>query len=380
MLLDYESLRVIWWLLLGALLMGIAIMDGFDYGVGMLLHRVAKTDDERRVVLNTIGPVWEGNQVWLILGGGAIFAAWPILYAAAFSGFYFAMLAVLFGLILRPVGFKYRSKLNNPLWRGLWDIGLLLGGLLPALVFGVAVGNVLQGVPFHFDSSLRFFYTGSFWALFNPFALLCGVLSVIMLVMHGGIFLAIKTTGMVQQRASRYVSGSAILVVILFAAAGYWVCHDLVGYHLLGSISHDGPSNPLMKHVVKQTGAWLNNYQSQPLTMIAPALGFAGTALAFISNQLKAYKTAWVCSAVAIAGVIATVGFSMFPFILPSASQPEMSLLVWDASSSHLTLWIMLIATVIFLPLIIFYTSWIYYVLRGKVTAEEIQHNSHHMY
>jgi len=185
-MLDYGTLRVIWWLLLGVLLVGFAVMDGFDLGVGMLLPIVGRTNIERRVIINTIAPVWEGNQVWIILGAGALFAAWPAVYALAFSGFYFAMLLVLAGLILRPVGFKYRSKIESETWRTVWDTALFLGGFIPAFIFGVALGNILQGTPFHFDITLRAFYTGSFWGLLNPFAILCGLVSVFMLAMHGG--------------------------------------------------------------------------------------------------------------------------------------------------------------------------------------------------
>lgn len=190
--LDYETLRIIWWLLIGILLIGFAIMDGFDLGVAMWLPWLGRTDIERRILINSIGPTWEGNQVWFILGGGAIFAAWPTLYALSFSGFYMAMLVVLLALILRPVGFKYRSKLDNPTWRAFWDWALFIGGFVPALIFGVAVGNVIQGVPFYFDESLRVFYTGSFFELLNPFALGCGLLSVLMLAMHGVFFYSSK--------------------------------------------------------------------------------------------------------------------------------------------------------------------------------------------
>lgn len=187
--LDYETLRIIWWVLLGTLLIGFAVMDGFDLGVAIWLPWLAKTDIDRRVLINSIAPTWEGNQVWFILGGGAIFAAWPALYALSFSGFYLAMLIVLLALILRPVGFKYRSKLPNAAWRSFWDKALFIGGFVPALIFGVAIGNVLQGVPFHFDESLRVFYTGTFLQLLNPFALLCGLVSVVMLAMHGAFSL-----------------------------------------------------------------------------------------------------------------------------------------------------------------------------------------------
>ena len=161
--LDYETLRVIWWALLGVLLIGFAIMDGFDLGVAMWLPIIAKYDVDRRILINSIAPTWEGNQVWFILGGGAIFAAWPALYALSFSGFYWAMLLVLLALIMRPVGFKYRSKLKSHTWRNNWDKILFVSGLVPALIFGVAVGNVLQGVPFHFDNSFNYFINICGW-------------------------------------------------------------------------------------------------------------------------------------------------------------------------------------------------------------------------
>lgn len=379
-MIDYEILRVIWWLLLGTLLVGFAVMDGFDLGIGMLLHRVAKTNDERRVVLNTIGPIWEGNQIWLVLGGGAIFAAWPALYGLSFSGFYFAMLLVLFGLILRPVGFKYRSKIDNTRWRGAWDFALFLGGLIPALVFGVAMGNVLEGAPFYFDETFRSFYNGDLLGLLNPFALLCGLVSVSMLLMHGAIFLCIKTEGAIQRRARNYARVAAFLTIALFALAGYWVAHGIVGYVLSSAPIYDAPSNPFTKTVTTAVGAWMNNYHHYPLLTIVPALGFLGALWALLLVNGQFYRWAWVASALSIACIIATVGVSMFPFILPSTVNPSLSLMVWDASSSQLTLFIMLIATIIFLPLILLYTSWVYYVMRGKVTTSFVQKNQHNVY
>lgn len=379
-MLDYVSLRLIWWLLLGVLLIGFAIMDGFDMGVAILLHRVARNNAERRVVINTIGPVWEGNQVWLILGGGAIFAAWPMLYSVAFSGFYFAMLAVLAALIIRPVGFKYRSKIDNSQWRQLWDLVLFIGGFVPALIFGVAMGNILQGVPFHFDTSLRDFYTGDFLSLLNPFALLCGLLSVSMLCMHGGIYLATKTEGPVQKRSINYAGMAALLTIILFAVGGVWVARYLDGYKFVSHVVWDGPSNPLYKEVVRSGGAWLENYQQDPRFLLVPLVGFLGSVFAILFLMLKKLKSAWFASACSIAGIVGTVGVSMFPFILPSSTDPNVSLTVWDSSSSQLTLFIMLIATLIFLPIILAYTTWVYHVLRGKVTEQEIETNSKGMY
>ena len=371
--LDYETLRIIWWVLLGVLLIGFAVMDGFDLGVAMWLPWIAKTDMERRVLINSIAPTWEGNQVWFILGGGAIFAAWPMLYGLVFSGFYFAMLLVLLALILRPVGFKYRSKINNSTWRAGWDWALFLGGFIPALLFGVAIGNVLQGVPFHFDANLRAFYTGSFIDLVNPFGLLCGLISVAILAMHGAFFLNVKTEGLLQQRAMVVSRICALLMIVLFLCGGAWLYTAMEGYDLVSAIGHDGPSNPLYKSVIRHTSAWFSNYQQFPLTTLAPIIGIAAALLAII--LVKHAKPAFVCSSISIMGIVATFGVSMFPFILPSSTHPEQSLMVWDSSSSQLTLFIMLCATVIFFPIILSYTAWAYHVMRGKITEQTIHDN-----
>lgn len=371
--LDYDVLRVIWWLLLGILLIGFAVTDGFDLGVAICLPWLAKKDIDRRILINSIGPTWEGNQVWFILGGGAIFAAWPDLYAVSFSGFYLAMLIVLLALILRPVGFKYRSKINNPTWRSCWDYALFIGGFVPALIFGVALGNVLQGVPFYFDESLRPFYTGSFWALLNPFALLCGLLSVSMLTMHGAFFIQVKTNADLQQRANLTARLAALFTLVLFLSGGLWIYHSIDGYVLVGNMLHDGPSNPLYKNAIKQAGAWFLNYQHQPILMVVPMIACLSALLALIFA--KKPKTAFLCGGTCVASIIGTVGVSMFPFILPSSSHPEQSLMIWDSSSSQLTLLIMLIATIVFLPLILLYTAWVYRVLRGKISAETILNN-----
>ncbi len=379
-MLDYELLRMIWWVLLGVLLAGFAIMDGFDLGVGMLLPILARTDVERRVVINTVGPVWEGNQVSIILGGRAIFAAWPYIYAISFSGFYLAMLLVLIGFILRPVGFKYRSKLQSTAWRQTWDHILAIAAFIPSLVFGVALGNVLQGVPFHFDTDLRAFYTGGFWALLNPFAILCGLVSVAMLVMHGAAYLAVKTDGILSQRAVKATRYGAFAVLILSIAAGIWVAKGIDGYVVTSTLAHDGYSNPLHKTVITQAGAWLSNYKLHPYTMLPPLMGIIGALAVLLFAGKGTGKTVFVISSATVLGIVTTVGVSMFPFILPSSSDPSASLLVWDASSSQLTLFIMLIAAVIFIPLILSYTAWVYHVLRGKVTEQTITSDEKTMY
>ncbi len=378
--LDYETLRLIWWLLLGVLLIGFAIMDGFDLGVATLLPFVGRTDTERRVLINTIGPVWEGNQVWFILGGGAIFAAWPPLYAVSFSGFYLAMFLVLAALILRPVGFKFRGKVADPRWRAVWDAALFIGGVVPALVFGVAVGNVLQGVPFFFDDSLRATYSGGLLDLFNPFALLCGVVSLAMLVMQGGAFLALKTEAPIASRSAKAGSLAAMLAVAAFAAGGIWIAYGIDGYVVAAGIVTDGPSNPLGKVVAQETGAWLANYGTWPWMITAPALGFSGCVLALIFLRMGWAGPAFLASSSGIFGIVATAGVSMFPFLLPSSSDPGSSLTVWDSSSSHLTLFIMLGATVIFMPVVLLYTAWVFRVLRGKVTAAYVEENTEGTY
>lgn len=372
MLLDYETLRLIWWLLLGVLLIGFAVMDGFDLGVGALLPFVARTDTERRIAIGSVEAVWEGNQVWLILGAGAIFAAWPPLYAVAFSGFYVAMFLVLVALILRPVGFKFRSKIEDRRWRALWDWALFTGGAVPALIFGVALGNVLQGVPFRFDDTLLSTYEGGFLGLLNPFGLLCGLVSVAMLVMHGAAYLMVKTDGPVAARARGAATGAGLLLIALFAVAGVWVATAIEGYVVVGTQPVDGPSNPLAKEVVRETGAWLANYAVHPWMMIAPIAGFAGAALAVLLARARLAVPALVASGLSVSGVVATAGVGLFPFLLPSSLDPASSLTVWDSSSSRRTLMIMLVATAVFMPIILVYTGWVYRVLTGKVTAEQV--------
>ncbi|WP_106796893.1 cytochrome d ubiquinol oxidase subunit II [Rhizobium sp. H4] len=379
-LIGYETLRLIWWLLLGVILIAFATTGGFDLGVGTLLPFVARTDAERRVAINTIGATWEGNQVWLILGGGAIFAAWPPLYAVSFSGFYLAMFAILFALILRPVGFKYRSKRDSARWRNAWDWALFIGGFVPALIFGVAVGNVLQGVPFRFADDMRIFYEGSFFALLNPYALLCGLLSVAMLTMHGAAWLVLKASGPVAERARSYGSIAALAAIVLFALGGLFLWIGVGGYRIASDISPIGPSNPLLKSVVIENGAWLANYNAHPWMILAPVLGFAGAALALLAMRAGREVTTLIFSKMAILGIISTVGLAMFPFILPSSLDPRSSLTVWDASSSHMTLFIMLVVTVIFLPIIVAYTVWVYKVLWGKVDEKSVTDKNSHAY
>jgi cytochrome d ubiquinol oxidase subunit II len=370
---DYETLRLIWWALLGILLIGFAVTDGYDLGTGMLLPFAARSDGERRQMLESIEPHWEGHQVWLILGGGAAFAAWPLLYATAFSGFYLAMFLVLAALILRPVGFSFRNKRDDARWRSGWDRALFAGGLVPALIFGVAFGNLLQGVPFHLDDDLRPIYDGGFFGLLAPFNLLCGLVSVAMLVLHGGGWVALKTDGAVAARSRHAAIIAAISLIVLFAIAGLWVARYLPGYAITGDVARGGASNPLAKTVVTENGGWLRNYDSYRWMLVAPALAFAGALAAALLHAVRQPLAAFLASAAAVAGTIATAGLSMFPFLLPSSSDPRSSLTVWDSSSSRLTLFIMLIVTAIFLPIILCYTGWALRVMRGKITLAHVE-------
>lgn len=377
---DYATLKLIWWGIVGLLIVGFAILDGFDLGVGVLLPFVGRGDDERRVVLNAVGPTWEGNQVWFITAGGATFAAWPLVYATAFSGFYVALVIALFALFLRPVGFDYRSKVADPRWRRAWDWGLFLGGAVPALVFGVAFGNLLVGVPFHFDADQRVFYTGSFAGLLNPFGLAAGLVSLSLLTMHGGLYLQLRTEGALQARAILAARLAGIVFIVAFAAAGFWVATGLAGFQIVAMPPPDSAFIPAAKTVARLPGGWLANYATQPWTLAAPIAGFGGALLALVASARKRAGAAFLLSCIGVAGVVLTAGFALFPFIMPSSSHPASSLTVWDAVSSHRTLQVMLWAVVIFVPLIVAYTSWVYRVMRGKVTTQQVRAGGHSLY
>lgn len=380
-MLDYAMLKVIWWGLVGVLLVGFAIMDGHDMGVGTLLPFIGRNDEERRVVINTVGPHWDGNQVWFITAGGAIFAAWPLVYATAFSGFYWALLAVLWALFFRPVGFDYRSKIHDARWRSTWDWGLFIGGSVPPLIFGVAFGNLLQGVPFQFNDFLVSSYTGTFWQLLNPFAILAGVVSSAMITLHGGVYLAHRTEGVIQSRAISAALGAAAATVLAFIAAGVWLRYGSIeGFVMVQAPDPNGLPDPLAKIVARSADGWWTNYLRWPALWALPALGVGGPMLAALLVSRRHTLSAFVASSLSLMGIIGTAGAAMFPFIMPSSTMPSASLTVWDSVSSPMTLALMLGATIIFMPLIVLYTSWAYRVMRGKVTVQHIRANEHTAY
>lgn len=376
-LLDYDTLRVVWWALLGVLLIGFAVFDGFDLGTAMLLPVLGRTDIERRILINAVGPVWEGNQVWFILGGGASFAAWPPVYAASFSGFYVAMFLTLVALILRPVAFKFRGKLDNPLWRSFWDYALFVGGFVPTLIFGVAFGNLLQGVPFIIEPDMRAVYKGGFFELLNPFALLCGLVSLAMIAMHGAAFLYMKAGEKIAHRAGVASLYAALTTCALFAVGGICAYFFVRGYAISSDIAPNGPSNPLRKTVETGVGLWMENFRAHPWMILAPIIGLLGPLATARLLQLQRERLAFLASAASVAGIVATAGFAMFPFIMPSSLEPAHSLTVWDASSSRTTLFIMLIAVLVLLPIVLAYTAWVYRVLRGRVDAGFLEKGRH---
>ncbi|MGN6519472.1 MAG: cytochrome d ubiquinol oxidase subunit II, partial [Dokdonella sp.] len=369
---DYETLRVIWWALLGVLLVGFAVTDGFDLGIAALLRVLGRDDTERRAVLETVEPIWEGNQVWLILGAGAIFAAWPLLYAAAFSGFYFAMLLTLLALIVRPVGFNFRNKFTDARWRGFWDWLLTLHGIVPALVFGVAFGNLFLGVPFRYDETLRMTYEGGFFGLLRPFPLLTGLVSVALLLLHGAAWVAVKSEDVVLARAERAVRLLAPAFAALYVAAGLVLYFGVPGYSLQGGSTPSGPSNPLAK-TVALGGNWLVDSPLGGWAVVAAIVALAAAlATPFLCGR-RHHLSTFLASSLAVTGTIASAGFALFPFLLPSSLDPRSSLTVWDASSSRTTLGLMLLVTALLLPIVLAYTTWVYRVLRGRVSLEHVR-------
>jgi len=377
---DYEVLRFVWWLLIGVLFIGFAVTDGFDMGVGMLSRLIGRNDTERRIMINSIAPHWDGNQVWLITAGGALFAAWPMVYAAAFSGFYVAMILVLASLFFRPVGFDYRSKIEDRRWRETWDWGIFVGSFVPPLVIGVAFGNLLQGVPFHADSWLRLFYTGNFFQLLNPFGLLAGVVSLTMILAQGATYLQMRTLGEVELRARTAAQISALVMMIAFAAGGVWVMYGIDGYVITSAMNHSAVSNPLSKEVVRQAGAWMINFHNMPVLWLIPAAGVLLPLLTIICSRRGNGAWAFLFSSLTLACVILTAGVAMFPFIMPSSTVPNISLTVWDATSSLLTLRIMTVAAIIFVPIILLYTTWCYWKMFGRISKEQIETHSHSLY
>lgn len=333
------DLNTVWFFLVGVLLIGYSILDGFDLGVGAL-HLFTKTDSDRRILLNSIGPVWDGNEVWLITGGGALFAAFPHVYATAFSGFYTAFMLLLVVLIFRAVAIEFRSKRESGSWRRTWDALFSVASVVIALLAGVALGNVVQGIPIGPDKE----YAGGFWTLINPYALLVGVSTVALFTMHGSIYLVLKTDGELQERVRRWTKRTVLAFIVL--------------YLFLTAVTLT-----LLPHMTAR-------FKDAPLLLVIPLLTIL--AIANIPREVthRRESRAFLSSGAAIAGLLALFAIGLYPNILMSSTSLEYSLNIYNASSSARTLKIMLIIAAIGMPFVLTYTTSIYYIFRGKVKLE----------
>jgi cytochrome d ubiquinol oxidase subunit II len=335
------DLASIWFLLVGVLLVGYAVLDGFDLGVGILHPWVARTDEERRAVVGSIGPVWDGNEVWLVTAGGALFAAFPPVYATVFSGFYIALILLLVALIFRAVALEFRDKEESPRWRATWDVAFAVGSFVPALLFGVAIANVMRGLPLGADGQ----YRGGLVGLLDPFTVVIGILAVAMFVLHGATWLAVKTEGAVRARAQR----AATVVWPVFI--GLWVLATGAAWVWARALFDAFASNPL---------AW-----AAPATFLIATLCFR-----WLLARPEREGRAFLASVVSIAALIAIVGLAIYPDLVPSTGPGE-SLGVANASSSDLTLTVMTVVAVVGMPVVIGYTAWVYRSFGGKVRLED---------
>lgn len=328
------DLQLVWFLLIAVLWTGYLVLEGFDFGVGMLMPFVTRSDAERRLVINTIAPVWDGNEVWLIVAGGATFAAFPEWYATLFSGFYLPLLAILFALIIRGVAFEYRGKLDDQRWRTRWDVAIFVGSALPALLWGVAFSNIVRGVPIDADMT----FTGSFLGLLNPYALLGGVTTLMLFLLHGSLFLGLRTLGDVRERAHR--TGVRLAVPTLVVAGAWAVWTQLMS-----------------------GAAW---------TWAAVAVAAAGLAgvVVLAPQRREGWAFAGTC-AVVVAAVVLIFG-SLFPDVMPSSTDPAYSLTIRNASSTEYTLTVMTWVAVVLTPVVLVYQGWTLWVFRRRLHVDHI--------
>lgn len=329
--------NTIWFILIAVLYIGFFFLEGFDFGIGMLLPFLGKNDTERRTIINTIGPHWDGNEVWLLTAGGATFAAFPHWYATMFSGFYAAFFLLLLALILRGVAFEFRSKDANPKWRSLWDWAIFIGSLLPSLLLGVAFANLVQGVPINADMT----YTGTFWTLLNPFGLLGGLLTIAAFILHGAVFLSLKTSGELTERART-------------TARKVWFEVVVLGFLVL--ISSNFTTN---------IQARLGVYKGLIPIFAIVAIMLAGF---FIRRKMEGW--AFTMTGLAITLTLVTEFMILFPRVMVSSLNPKWSLTIYNASSSPYTLKVMTIVGLIFIPIVLIYQGWSYWIFRKRITND----------
>ncbi len=334
------NLETLWFVLIAVLWIGFFFLEGFDFGVGILLPFIGKDDTERRVMINTIGPTWDGNEVWLLTAGGATFAAFPEWYATMFSGFYLPLFLILFALIVRGVAFEYRSKDEKPEWRNMWDGAIFIGSFLPALLFGVAFGNLVRGLEI--DAAGE--YVGGFWALLNPYSLVMGIASLVLFTLHGAIFLALKSDGEVRDRSAAASQPLAIAATVVMAGAMIWT-------YTLGDGGFVPGLLPILAIVLVAAVIWL--------------------------TRSEMFGWAFICTGLTIVAVVAAIFIGMYPNVMTSTINPDYSLTVFNASSTTLTLQIMSIVALVFVPIVLVYQSWSYWVFRKRVGPRDVTTSTH---
>jgi cytochrome d ubiquinol oxidase subunit II len=380
--LDYEFLKIIWWVLIGIVLVVYATTAGYDSGVTMIMPFLRR-EDERRVMLNTSAPTWDGNQTWIVFAGGGLFVVWPVVYSTAFSGMYAALLCILWSLFFRPPGYDYRSKLPHMAWRRFWDFGLFISSVVPVFMFGLIFGNCFLGMPFHFDHvTFRAFFTRGFAELFSPFAVLCGFVSLAMILMHGSSFTMRRTEGSLRAMARKLHFVFSILLLISFTWTGYWVTYHIAGYQLISSPVHP-TLHPLDNVVTQQVGAWVLNYDKYPWKYFGPIFSYVGIFASLWANYVRWVAFCFWASAFAIGGLIVTAGSTLFPFIMPSSTYPDESLTVWNSTSSQYALNLMLYVGVVLLLAILAYKIYTFHAIWSKkatITVKDLHDNEHTFY
>ncbi|WP_446808686.1 cytochrome d ubiquinol oxidase subunit II [Methylomonas sp. 2BW1-5-20] len=363
MLLDYEMLRLVCWGVLGLFVIGFALSSGIEIGVGMLLPLLHDSEDQRAALVARLAPLSAGNQLWLLVTVAVLFAGWPTVYAATFASFQPLLLPMVLSLFVRPLGLYFRSSISRADWLQKWDKALFFSGLIPAVLLGLMVGNLLKGVPFHLASDMHIAFLGSFGGFFSPFAALTAATCVALLAVHAAIYLQVHSRDALYQRCKSLVLTSGIGFLVLFALAGMWITH-LEGYHVNTEILPNGMSNPLTKFVKRGDGLWLDNYEHEPALWALPTLAFVTGIAALILSRLDRAYWALLASAVMVTMTILTMGVSMFPFLAPSNISLNSSLTIWDASASQTALSALLCLASVLWPLMAVSTRCLFRFVR----------------
>lgn len=346
---DISVFQIIWFVLWGVLWGVYFMLDGFVLGTGFLAGILAKSDTEKRVLINAVGPVWDGNEVWLITAGGATFAAFPTTYALMFSNLYSALTLLLFALIVRGVSFEFRGKIDSPVWKRSWDTAIVVSSFLPALLFGVAFGNIFEGIPMRNDfTTLNFSYDGSLIGLLNPYGLLTGVLFVLLFAVHGSLYAAIKTTGNLSRRGAELAD--KLWLPLLAVAVAF------LGYTYPATNLYD-------------------NFLTAPVLLIVPLIAVSSLLLVKVFIVRGACHKAFLFSCLTIVFVVFTGVTGLFPNLIPSSIDPASNLTIFNSSSSLLTLKIMTVVAAIFVPIVISYKIWVYRLFRARVSDEDVLGN-----